>query len=102
MFVTLWEFEVKPGYEERFQKVYGPGGDWAKLFGNDANYQYTWLLHDPARPAIYLTLEDFRVSRQAHERFMASHAAEYEKLDAAGEKLTLSERKIGWFESVDS
>ena len=100
MFVALWEFEVKPRLKKRFQKVYGPGGDWAKLFRNDANYQETRLLHDLEHPAIYLTL-DFWASRQAHESFMATHAAEYEELDAAGEELTLRERKIGWFEEVD-
>ena len=100
MFVALWEFEVKPGCQERFQKVYGPGGDWAKLFRNDANYQETRLLHDPAHPAIFLTL-DFWTSRQAYESFIASHAAEYERLDSVGEELTRRERKIGWFESVE-
>jgi hypothetical protein len=24
MFLVLWEFEVKPGNEERFEQVYGP------------------------------------------------------------------------------
>jgi len=101
MFVALWEFDVKPGCEKRFQKVYGPGGDWAKLFRNDANYQETQLLHDPEHPANFLTL-DFWASRQAYERFMATHAAEYEELDAAGEELTLRQRKIGCYEQVDS
>ena len=101
MFVALWEFEVKPGCEKRFQKVYGPEGDWATLFRNDANYQETRLWHDPEHPAIYLTF-DFWASRQAYENFMATHAVEYKKLDAAGEKLVLRERKIGWYERVDS
>jgi antibiotic biosynthesis monooxygenase len=99
MFVALWEFEVKPGCEERFQKVYGPEGDWAKLFRSDVNYQQTQLLHDPAHPAIYLTL-DFWVSRQAYENFMATHGTEYLRLAAAGEELTLRERKIGWYEEA--
>ena len=100
MFVALWEFEVKPGCEERFQKMYGREGDWAKLFRSDANYQKTRLLHDPAHPAIYVTL-DFWASQQAYETFVASHTAEYERLDGAGEKWVLRERKIGWFEQVD-
>lgn len=100
MFVALWEFEVKPGCQKRFQKVYGPGGDWATSFRNDANYQETRLLHDPAHPAIFLTL-DFWTSRQAYESSIASHAAEYQRLDAVGEELTRRERKIGWFESVE-
>ena len=43
MFVALWEFEVKPGCEKEFEKVYVPEGDWAKLFQNDANYRETRL-----------------------------------------------------------
>jgi heme-degrading monooxygenase HmoA len=101
MFVALWEFEVKPGLEKRFLKVYGPEGDWAKLFRKDSNYQETRLLHDSEHPAIYLTL-DFWASRQAYKQFMATHAAEYEGLDAAGEELTLREKKIGWYERIDS
>ena len=100
MFVALWEHEVKPGCEESFQRVYGPSGDWAELFRSDANYHQTRLLRDVTRPAIHLTMDSW-TSRQAYEAFVASHAAEYRKLDAAGEKLTLSERRIGWFESLE-
>ena len=99
MFVALWELEVKPGYEESFERVYGPGGDWDRLFRNDLNYQETRLLRDATRASIYLTL-DFWMSRQAYERFMEMHVAEYKKLDAAGENLTLGERRIGWYEMV--
>jgi len=99
MFLALWEFEVKPGCEKRFLRAYGPEGDWAKLFRKDANYQETRLLHDPEHPAIFLTL-DFWASRQAYDSFMATHAAEYEELDAAGKELTLRERKIGWYERL--
>lgn len=100
MFVALWEYEVKPSCEERFEKVYGPEGDWAKLFRSDGNYRETRLLREVARPATYLTL-DFWNSRTAHERFMETHAPQYKRLDAAGEQLTLKERKIGWYESVE-
>jgi len=100
MFVALWEFEVKPGCEKRFQKAYGPEGDWAKLFRNDSNRQETRLLHDPEHPAMFLTL-DFWTSRQAYESSMAEHAAQYKRLDAAGKKLTRRERSIGWFESLE-
>ena len=100
MFLALWEFEVKPGCQKCFLKVYGPEGDWAKLFRKDANHLETRLLHDLNRPATYLTL-DLWTSRQAYEAFTAAHAAEYERLDAAGEELTLKQRKIGWFDRVE-
>jgi heme-degrading monooxygenase HmoA len=99
MFVALWEFEVKPGGEERFEKAYGPDGDWARLFRNDSNYRETRLLRDPLRPAIYITL-DFWNSRQAYEKFLADHGAKYKTLDDATEGLTSNERRIGWYELV--
>jgi len=40
MFLALWEYEVKSGCEERFESAYGPGGDWARLFGSDSNYRF--------------------------------------------------------------
>ena len=98
MFVALWEYEVKPGREERFEKVYGPKGDWAKLFRNDPNYRETQLLRDAVRERAYLTL-DFWNSRRAYERFMKTRATDYKKLDAASEDLTLGERRVGWFEA---
>jgi hypothetical protein len=33
LFVTLWEFEVKSGCEELFEKAYGPEGEWVRLSG---------------------------------------------------------------------
>ncbi len=97
MFVALWEFEVKPGCEERFENAYGPTGDWTKLFRSDTNYRETRLLRDAFRPAIYLTL-DFWNSREAYEAFMAANIDTYKMLDAAGEELTSKERRIGWYE----
>jgi heme-degrading monooxygenase HmoA len=99
MFVALWEYEVKPGCEKRFEKVYGPEGDWAKLFRTDPNYCETCLLQDPTGAAVYLTL-DYWTSREAYEGFIKSHECEYKRLDALGEELTLQERRIGWYEAV--
>jgi heme-degrading monooxygenase HmoA len=94
MFVVLWEFEVKPGCEERFETVYGPSGDWARLFGRDPSYRETLLLRDPFRTRTYLTL-DFWDSREAYEAFREANLSAYTTLDRACEALTSAERKIG-------
>jgi heme-degrading monooxygenase HmoA len=99
MFVALWEFEVKPGREEGFEKAYGPQGEWARLFRHDPSYLETRLLRDAAHNSVYLTLDVWN-SRTAYEQFLETHAADYKRLDAASEDLTLVERKIGWFETV--
>ncbi len=33
MFLVLWEYEVKPGFEQRFERVYGPGVTGIPCFG---------------------------------------------------------------------
>ena len=99
MFVALWEYEVKPGCEERFEKAYGPDGDWAKLFHSDSHYSETRLVRDAFHSGVYLTM-DFWNSRSAYEEFMSKHQGEYKRIDAIGEQITVKERRIGWFEMV--
>ena len=97
MFVALWEFEVKPGREERFERVYGADGKWVRLFRCDRNYQGTRLLRDASRDGIYVTA-DFWSSREAYERFREAAAERYATIDTECEGLTTSERHIGSFE----
>jgi heme-degrading monooxygenase HmoA len=99
MFVALWEFEVKPGCQQRFEEAYGPEGDWARLFRRHPHYHETRLVRDALRPGVYLTM-DFWSSRQSYETFMEEHKDEYQAIDSEGEELTVSERKIGWYERV--
>jgi hypothetical protein len=101
MFVALWEYEVKPGGEERFEKAYGPDGDWVRLFRTDSHYYETRLVRDSFRRGVYLTM-DFWESRSVYEDFMAGHSVEYGTIDDATPELTISERRIGWFETLEN
>jgi hypothetical protein len=99
MFLALWEFDVKPGCDERFESVYGPDGDWVQLFRRDPAYQRTLLLRDPFRDHSYVTC-DFWESRKAYESFRQNNLDAYLTLDKRCEELTTAERKIGGFERV--
>ena len=101
MFLVLWEFEVKPGCEQRFERVYGPGGDWDSLFRGDPNHASTRLYRDTAKPRVYLTADCWR-SRESYEAFQKSRQAEYKSLDAACEELTAYERHVGSYEFADA
>ena len=100
MFVILWEYEVKPGCEERFETVYGPGGDWARLFQADPHYRETRLLRDISRPRCYFTL-DYWDSEKAFEQFKAAQAAAYVELDRVTEALTTLERRLATFTQAE-
>jgi hypothetical protein len=99
MFVVLWEFEVKPGNEDCFERVYGPGGDWDTLFQRSAGHAETRLLRDIDRKGVYLTADYWHSSR-VYEQFLNEQRAEYQRLDAACANLTTSERKMGAYEIV--
>ena len=99
MFLVLWEFDVKPGCDERFESVYGPSGDWAQLFRLDSTYQRTLLLRDPFRDRTYVTC-DFWESKKAYEAFRQNNSEEYLALDKLCEGLTLAERNFGDFERL--
>ena len=87
MFLALWEFEVKSGCEDGFLSLYGPEGDWARLFRLDSEFMETRLLRDAEDSSKYLTL-DLWQSREAYESFKKRHRAAYEALDQRGESLT--------------
>ena len=98
MFVALWEFEVKPGDEKKFEEVYGADGAWARLFLGDSMYRGTRLVKDVERERVYLTL-DFWETCEAYERFKKENADEYERIDKEYEGMTMREKKIGEFVS---
>jgi heme-degrading monooxygenase HmoA len=93
MFVVLWEFEVKSGCEECFQKAYSPEGAWAQLFESDPHFQGSQLLRDPSRSRYYFTI-DYWDSENAYKDFLSANRAAYEALDGTNEGFTLQERHI--------
>ena len=101
MYVIIWKFAVKPGLENDFEAVYGPGGTWAQFFRRGPGYIGTELLRYASAPGQYFTIDRWQ-SQTAFESFQARFAAGYKAIDQECEALTVSEIKIGTFEAVDS
>lgn len=101
MFVVLWEFDVKPGSQERFESVYGPSGQWTRLFQSDPAWRRTLLLRDPFRERTYVTC-DFWANKKAYDAFRESNADAYRELDKTCEDLTTAEREVGVFQQLDA
>ena len=99
MYVIMWEFLVRAECKDEFEAIYGPQGEWARLFRGSEAYERTELLHDLSPALRYVTL-DFWTSRQAYEQFQREHHAEYQALDERCAKLTVKETRLGEFEAV--
>ena len=98
-YVYLWRFVVRPGSESAFEALYGPDGEWVRLFKEADGYLDTQLLRDQADPRTYLTIDRW-TSRAAWEAFRAARAAEWDEIDRHGEDLTEREEEIGRFEEL--
>jgi len=96
MYVIVWEFIIRAECANEFEAIYGPQGDWARLFAKTEGYRQTQLLRDTNHPLRYVTL-DFWTSREAHDRFRREHEQEYMALDERCERLTVKENKVGEF-----
>ncbi len=100
-YLVMWEFQVRAGMEKCFEKVYGPGGDWARFFSKDASYITTELVWQLKAARTYVTL-DFWISQESYDAFRKQHFAGYEALDQKCGGLTQRERELGRFTRVFS
>ena len=92
----IWEFRVLTEARERFERQYGPLGEWAALFAQSPDYLRTELVRDAGDELRFLTL-DYWKSREAYERFRQLHAEAYKAIDKRCEAMTESEREFGRF-----
>jgi heme-degrading monooxygenase HmoA len=93
MFVVIWEYEVRPGSEASFEKLYGAEGEWVALFRKHAGFVGTELLRGD-RPDTYLSIDRWESEAQ-YDDFLSTAGDRYARIDAMGDALTLDERRIG-------
>jgi heme-degrading monooxygenase HmoA len=98
-YLIIWEFYVREGRESRFEQIYGPEGDWARLFSRSREYRGTQLSRDSRNSRRYVTL-DFWSSDNAYHEFRQQYQAEYQAMDRNCEELTEREAEIGTFLGV--
>jgi heme-degrading monooxygenase HmoA len=94
MFVVVWEYEVRDGAAPAFEALYGPEGDWVALFREHAGFIGTELLR--GADGRYMTLDRW-TSADDYEAFLTAAKPRYAHIDARGDALTLTERRLGAF-----
>lgn len=99
VFVYIWEYIVKEEFIEKFKVIYGPDGDWVKLFKKGSGYIETHLHQDISNPKRFITV-DFWSSKAHRDKFQNQYSKEFNQLDHACQKFTDSEKLIGDFHSI--
>ncbi len=96
----IWEYRVKEGCAEEFERHYGPEGTWVQLFRRASGYLGTSLYKDVDAPDRYVTIDRWE-SAAAFHAFRKQFAAEFKELDDRCESFTVSETPLGSFDSVN-
>lgn len=78
------------------ERLYGPEGDWVRLFRSGDGFLKTELLQDSAAPSRYLTIDRW-TSQPAYEAFRQSHTEQFQAIDQQGDLLTTRETPLGVF-----
>jgi heme-degrading monooxygenase HmoA len=79
-FVRIWEFRVPSDKADEFRAVYGPDGEWARLFRRETAFRGTELVQSCTHPNIFLTIDRWD-SLEAWAAFLRAWGDEYAALD---------------------
>ena len=66
-FAYLWEYRVEADQLTEFLRLYGPDGEWVRLFREAEGFVETHLLRDAGDRGRFVTI-DYWVSRAARDR----------------------------------
>ena len=93
MLVRVWRYQVAPGREAEFERVYGSDGDWARVFARSEGFLGTRLYRDVEAPDTYLTVDQLD-DAEAWSRFLEAHRDAYEAPDRRCGSLTVAEMEV--------
>jgi heme-degrading monooxygenase HmoA len=87
VFVRIWRFRPRRGFEQQFEAVYGDDGEWTQLFELGDGFLGTELHRVTGEPPEYRTIDRWE-SRAAWETFRKRYEALYESLDKRAARVT--------------
>ena len=102
MIAIMWQFVVKPGREEDFERLYGADGDWTAANRVSRSYLGTSFLRDQNNPSRYVVTEYWSemVVNERHRKHSADLTAEMQAHFALIEKrhghYVVRERVVGF------
>jgi heme-degrading monooxygenase HmoA len=91
--IRVWRYDVRAGSAEDFERIYGRGGAWARLFSRADGYVGTELYRAMETPGRYLTVDTF-ADDASWQRFLIEHRGAYDGLDQQTSGLTLVEQEL--------
>jgi len=97
---VVWQFDVKPGSQQAFEKFYGADGEWTALGRRSRSFLGSSFLRDQARNTNYLLIE-YWSEMVVYERHLRSVADTARQLEGRRDELCQSVVPLGIYTGLD-
>ena len=97
---VVWQFQVKPGSQQAFEKFYGADGEWTAVGRRSRSFLGSSFLRDQARDTNYLLIE-YWSEMVVYERHQRSTANDVRELETRRDELCESVLPLGIYTGLD-
>jgi len=97
---VVWQFQIRPGSDEEFERFYGADGDWTKLSRRSRSFLGSSFLRDIAVDGRYLLVE-YWGEMVVYEKHLADFSEQLTALEQERERLVERMETIGVFTALD-
>lgn len=95
VFISVWEFHVKPGHEDEFVRMNRE--ERPRLFRRSKGYSRTVVTRDGGDASAYWVI-DVWDSRNGLDGFMEGNRRVFDEMDAMHREHYVSSRHVGFYE----
>ena len=100
MIAIVWQFDVKQGRENEFERLYGVDGEWTKLNRQTRSYLGSSFLKDQNRTARYVLVE-YWSEMLVYEQHRSSRTKAIESLEKRSAELIAATEPLGIFTALN-
>ena len=100
MIAVIWQFDVKKGHEEEFEKLYGADGEWTALNRQSRSYLGSSFLRDQNRSSRYLLIE-YWSEMLVYEKQRMSRSAKIDAIETRRAELVDVMEPLGIHTALD-
>jgi quinol monooxygenase YgiN len=97
---VVWQFQVKAGQQEEFERFYGADGEWTQLGRRSRSFLGSSFLRDQAHDTNYLLIE-YWSEMVVYERHRKSFVTDLRSLEERRDTLCESIVPLGIYTGLD-
>lgn len=100
MVAVVWQFDIRPGTTETFERLHGADGDWTKLSRRSRSFLGSSFLRDLGSETRYLLVE-YWSEMVVYEKHVASFEDDLKELERQRLEVIDTVQNLGVFTALD-